>query len=46
MGLLLVLIVEIAPQSMVHNGIRIWLGGVAAIFAVMYYLRAKVWKKA
>ena len=45
MGLLLVLIVEIAPQSMVHKCIMIWLGGVAAIFAVPYYLRAKVWKK-
>jgi sirohydrochlorin ferrochelatase len=45
MGLLLVLIVEVAPQSMVHNGIRVWLGGVAAIFAVLFTLRAKVWKK-
>jgi sirohydrochlorin ferrochelatase len=45
MGLLLVLIVEVAPQSMVHNGISVWLGGVAAIFAVLFTLRAKVWKK-
>jgi len=44
MGMLLVLIDELAPRSMVHKCIMIWLGGVAAIFAVLYYLRAKVWK--
>ena len=45
MGMLLVLIDELAPRSMVHKCIMLWLGGVAAIFAVLYYLRAKVWKK-
>jgi sirohydrochlorin ferrochelatase len=45
MGILLVLIDELAPRSMVHKCIMIWLGGVAAIFAVLYYLRAKVWKQ-
>ena len=45
MGMLLVLIDGLAPRSMVHKCIMIWLGGVAAIFAVLYYLRAKVWKK-
>ena len=45
MGMLLVLIDKLAPRSMVHKCIMIWLGGVAAIFAVLYYLRAKVWKK-